>query len=219
VQVKILRLIYRIILLIAIFIGALSYFSKDIKEVVFNIDNTTVMAAASFPLVTIRTGGETINRLYGYSSNLDADLVRDSVIPLALDKAFEVVINQEDYIIKKLNYEVRDFKDNTLIESNSVSVFEENANYKTAKIKLKAELMPEKEYAVKITLITSESKKMYYYQRIKIYEDSHLGNKLSFIMNFHNSIMNKAAAELNFEAAAEYRDKMVELKNMLRDME
>ena len=31
--------------------------------------------------------------------------------------------------------------------------------------------------------------------------------------------MNKAATELNFEAAAEYRDKMIELKNMLRDME
>ena len=30
--------------------------------------------------------------------------------------------------------------------------------------------------------------------------------------------MQKAAAELNFEAAAEYRDKMVELKNMLRDL-
>ncbi len=30
--------------------------------------------------------------------------------------------------------------------------------------------------------------------------------------------MNHAAADLNFEAAAEYRDKMVELKNMLRDM-
>ena len=29
----------------------------------------------------------------------------------------------------------------------------------------------------------------------------------------------KAAAELNFEAAAEYRDKMVKLKNMLRDIE
>ena len=29
--------------------------------------------------------------------------------------------------------------------------------------------------------------------------------------------MQKAAADLNFEAAAEYRDKMVELKNMLRD--
>ena len=31
--------------------------------------------------------------------------------------------------------------------------------------------------------------------------------------------MKKAAADLNFEAAAEYRDKMVKLKNMLRDIE
>ena len=31
--------------------------------------------------------------------------------------------------------------------------------------------------------------------------------------------MKKAAAELNFEAAAEYRDKMVKLKNMLREIE
>jgi excinuclease ABC subunit B len=31
--------------------------------------------------------------------------------------------------------------------------------------------------------------------------------------------MKKAAAELNFEAAAEYRDKMVSLKNMLRDID
>ena len=30
--------------------------------------------------------------------------------------------------------------------------------------------------------------------------------------------MEKAAADLNFEAAAEYRDKMIELKNMLRDI-
>ena len=30
--------------------------------------------------------------------------------------------------------------------------------------------------------------------------------------------MQKAAADLNFEAAAEYRDKMIELKNMLRDL-
>ena len=30
--------------------------------------------------------------------------------------------------------------------------------------------------------------------------------------------MKKAAAELNFEAAAELRDRMIELKEMLRDM-
>jgi excinuclease ABC subunit B len=31
--------------------------------------------------------------------------------------------------------------------------------------------------------------------------------------------MEKAAAELNFEAAVELRDKMIELKNMLRDLD
>ena len=31
--------------------------------------------------------------------------------------------------------------------------------------------------------------------------------------------MQKAATDLNFEAAAEYRDRMIELKNMLSDME
>ena len=31
--------------------------------------------------------------------------------------------------------------------------------------------------------------------------------------------MQKAATELNFEAAAEYRDKMITLKNMLRDFD
>jgi hypothetical protein len=36
---------------------------------------------------------------------------------------------------------------------------------------------------------------MYFYQRIKIYEDSHLKDKLDFIMNFHNAIMNKSTAE------------------------
>ena len=30
--------------------------------------------------------------------------------------------------------------------------------------------------------------------------------------------MQQAAADLNFETAAELRDKMIELKNMLRDM-
>lgn len=190
-----LRYIYRAIILIAIFIAALSYFSKGIKEVVFDIDNTTTMEAATFPLVTIKTMNNTINLLHGYSSNLDANKVRESVTPLDPNQAFEVVINQENYDIKKLNYEVREFVGNALIESDSVSVFEENGNVKTAKIKLKAELSTVKEYALKITLITSESEKMYFYQRIKIYEDSHLQAKLDFIMQFHNAIMNKTTAE------------------------
>jgi hypothetical protein len=194
-EVKVLRLIYRVIILIAVFIISLSYFSRDIKEVVFDIDNTTTMEDATFPLVTIKTGTDTINLLHGYSSNIDANKVRDTVIPLGIDKVFEVLIDQKDYDIKKLNYEVREFVGDNLIESDTVSVFDETDDGISARVKLKADLKQEKEYAVKITLVTSESKKIYFYQRIKLYDNAYLNEKLSFVMNFHEAIMDKAAAE------------------------
>ncbi len=190
-----LKYIYRVIILIAVFIGALYYFSGDIKVVVFDVNNTTEMENATFPLVTIKSGVNNINLLHGYSTNLAANKLRESVIPLGMDKSFEVVINEENYDIKKLNYEVREFVGNTLIETDSVSVFEEDGKKKKAKVKLKAALLPEKEYAVKITLITSKSEKLYYYQRIKIYEKAFLEEKLKFILDFHDSIMDKTKAE------------------------
>ncbi|MDF2511462.1 MAG: putative rane protein [Herbinix sp.] len=190
-----LKQLYRIIILIIVFIASLYYFSRDIKEVVFNIDNTTKMEAVSYPLVTIKTGDTTINLLHGYSSNLDANKVRETVTPVNLDQTFEVLINEENYVIKKLNYEVREFSGNSLIESDSVSVFEEAGEQKTAKIKLKSQLQEEKEYAVKITLITSKSEKMYYFQRIKMYDNAHLKEKLDFVLDFHNSIMDKVKAD------------------------
>lgn len=190
-----LRLIYRVIILIAVFIISLSYFSRDIKEVVFDIDNTTTMEEATFPLVTVRAGTDTINLLHGYSSNIDSNKVRDTVIPLGIDKVFEVLIDEQDYDIKKLNYEVREFVGNNLIESDTVSVFDEINDVISARVKFKSDLKQEKEYAVKLTLVTSESKKIYFYQRIKIYDKAYLNEKLSFVMNFHEAIMDKAAAQ------------------------
>lgn len=187
--------IYRIIILLAVFIGALYYFSGDIKEVVFETDHTIEMARASFPLVTIREDGYEINLLHGYSTNLAANKLRETVIPLSTEKSFEVIIDQKDYDIKKLSYEVREFYDNALIENGSVSVFEEEGESKTAKIRLNSELLKEKEYAVKLTLISSDSSKMYYYQRVKIYDNHYLKEKLDFIMDFHASIMEKDRAQ------------------------
>lgn len=186
-----LKHIYRAIILIAIFIAALSYFSGDIKEVAFDIDNTTVMAETTFPLVTIKAGDKTINRLYGYSNNLDANKLREAVTPLNEEQTFEVLIDRKKYDIKKMNYEVREFVQNALIETGSVSVFEDEGEQIKAKIKLQSELTAKKEYAVKITLITSESKKMYFYHRIKKYKEPQLKEKLDFILQFHEALFNK----------------------------
>lgn len=189
-----LKQVYRILILIIVFIASILYFSRDIKEVVFDIKNTTTMEETTFPLVTIRSEGEELNRLYGYSSNLNANKIWEGVTPLSLDQSFEVIVNQESYDIKKLNYEVREFSDNKLIESESVSVFEENDGHKIAKLKIKTKLENDKDYAVKLTLITSESKKINYYQRVKTSENAYLGEKLSFVREFHNALKDKETA-------------------------
>lgn len=190
-----LKQVYRIIILIAVFIASIFYFSRDIKEVVFDINNITTMEETTFPVVTIRTEEEELNLLHGYSSNLDANKVWEGVTPLGTDQSFEVIIKQQEYEIKKLNYEVREFVGNKLVESDSVSVFEENGNEKSAKIKLKAELELDQDYAVKITLITSESKKMFFYQRVKRSENTNLSEKLDFVRSFHNALKYKDTAE------------------------
>ena len=124
--------------------ASLFYFSKDIKEVVFEVDNTTIMEEATFPLVTLKSGEEEINLLHGYSSNLNANKLREVVTPIGMDQSFEVIIDQKEYNIKKLNYEIREFIDNELVESDSVSVFDESEKGKTAKIKFRTELIPER---------------------------------------------------------------------------
>jgi hypothetical protein len=190
-----LKHVYRAIILIAIFVGALYYFSKDIKEVVFNVDNTTAMEEVTFPMVTIKVNDCRINMLHGYSSNIAANKIREAVTPLGTDQTFEVLFKNQKIKIKKINYEVREFVSNQLIENSSLSVFEKNGDYQSAKIKLNTPLTAAKEYAVKITLVTSKSEKIYYYHRVKVYEEAHVKDDIDFVLNFHNSVLDKKTAQ------------------------
>ncbi len=190
-----LKHIYRIIILVIIFVASLYYFGRDIKEVVFDINNTTSMEHATFPLVTFRTDETVINLLHGYSSNLDANSIREALTPIGMDQTYELMIDQKAYDIKKLNFELREFVGNELIEKGSVSVFDEDEGLKIAKIRLNTELQNDKEYAVKITLITGESRKIYYYHRIKKHYNTYLPEKIGFVMDFHEAIKDKDRAK------------------------
>ncbi|MDF2541933.1 MAG: putative rane protein [Herbinix sp.] len=190
-----LKYIYRVIILIGVFIASIFYFSRDIKEVVFDVDNTTIMENATFPLVTIKNSGMAMNLMHGYSNNLNANTIREAVTPLGPDQSLEIVIDQKENEIKKLIFELREFSDNTLLEEDTVSVFEEDENIKTASIKIKTQLTQEKEYALKVTLVTSESKKLYFYQRIKPFENAYVKEKLDFILDFHKALLKKSTAQ------------------------
>jgi hypothetical protein len=189
-----LKHVYRGIILVAVFIGALVYFQSNIGKEEVKETETIKMGNASFPVLYIKSKDHTINLMHGYSSNINAGLVRDSITPIDDDKTIEVLIDQNKNDIKKINYEVRGVSDDALVDSGSIAALEQNKNSKTAKIRLKAELEQGTEYALVITAVTDTSKKIHYYTRVKYIANAHVSENIDFIMNFHNSILDKKKA-------------------------
>lgn len=185
------KILYRVFILLCVFVGSFYYFSKDMKEEVPEIQQTIKMDDATFPTLTIRLGEKTFNLLHGYSNNLNANIVRESITPLDGEQSFEVIIDGKGNDVKRVIYELRNVSDNKLIETDTINALGKEENYKTARIKLKENLTDNIEYAVKITLITSESKKMNYYTRVKKVDGSHYSEKIDFVLDFHNSILDK----------------------------
>ncbi|BCN32808.1 cysteine peptidase family C39 domain-containing protein [Anaeromicropila herbilytica] len=189
-----LKHVYRVIILVTVFIGALVYFESNIQGESVKKTKTIKMSEETFPILSIQSGDEVINQLHGYSSNIEANLIRESITPIGEERTLEAILDEKNYDIKKINYEVSEISDNKLLDSGSIAALEKNKGKKLAKIRLKAELERNTEYSLEITAVTNTSKKIHYYTRIKYIENSHLKENLDFIMNFHNSILDKKKA-------------------------
>lgn len=186
------RRLYKILFLIAIFCVSLWFFGSNMDEVVFDIEVQTVeMKAATLPTMTVITGEEEINLLHGYSSNLDVLLNRENVIPIGTDKTFFLKIDEQESVVRRLKYELVDVATGDEVDSGTFSAFDTEGEGKQVKIKLKADLKKDSEYAIKVTLITSQSKRIYYDFRIKMLDKAYLTEKLDFILDFHTKTMSE----------------------------
>lgn len=186
------RRLYKILFLIAVFCVSLWFFGSNMDEVVFDIEVQTVeMKAATLPTMTVITGEEEINLLHGYSSNLDVLLNRENVIPIGTDKTFFLKIDERESVVRRLKYELVDVTTGDEVDSGTFSAFDTEGEGKQVKIKLKADLKKESEYAMKVTLITSQSKRIYYDFRIKMFDKAYLTEKLDFILDFHAKTMSE----------------------------
>ena len=186
------RHIYRILFLVAVFGVSLWFFGSQMDEIIFDTNVQTVeMKSATLPTMTVVTGEEEINLLHGYSSNLDTLLNRENIIPIGTDKTFFLRIDEHESIVRRLKYEVMDASSGDMVDSGTISAFDSETEEKQVKIKLKADIRKEEEYAVKVTLITSQSKRIYYDFRIKMFDKAYLSEKLDFILDFHTKLMSQ----------------------------
>lgn len=190
------KLIYRILILLAIFLGSLTYFGMNMEEQIFHLETKTMeMENATLPYVTLFTEGQEINLLHGYCSGLDVLTVRESITPISSSQDLAVLITEKENLVKKLKYEVIAVEDGNTLEEGSCLVFDKEQDYKVARIKFKETLNKDTEYVLRITLITDQSKRIYYYTRIKVMDNFYLKEKLAFISEFHDATFDKEKAD------------------------
>ena len=199
-------LIIRLLLLVGVFFAALWYFSGHYLTIrnFRNVTNVTTMAESSIPYISIVTQDREINRLIGYTSNLDWELNRETITPISSDKTFTLKIYENKLVAKKLKYELFDVSTGALLETVTVNSLNETEfeDCKSTKVNIKADLARGTEYSVKITLVTSDSRRIYYYTRVKLYEKGYVPEKIDYAVWFRDSLIekkNQAQIEKNLE--------------------
>ncbi len=182
----------KIVYLIAVFVAALLFFGSKMTETLSDEQvELTEIQGCKLPLVSFECNGAEVNRLYGYTSALDTLSVRENFISLEQDNAINLVITERETNVRKLLYNVYDTFDGERVAHGEVNAFDYTETGKKARIKLDHDMVYSREYAAEVVLITSESRRIYYYFRFKQYDNAYFNEKIKFILDFSNKTREK----------------------------
>ena len=174
----------RILILLGIFIGSIYFFGSNMDEAMFGTIKTAEMSEAELPTIELQSDGVTVNRLYGYTSAIDAFTIRENMIAVESEQTVELLINENETDVRKLHYEVLDVDTKEEIAEGTINAFDKVEEQKKARLKIAEKMESGKEYVVEVMLVDSESRRIYYYFRVKQYEDSYFAEKVEFIRSF-----------------------------------
>lgn len=189
----------KIMILLGIFLGAIWFFGSNMDEAMFGSIKTAQMEEATLPTITLRSDGVTVNKLYGYTLALNACSVRENLVAVENDRTIELLIEENKTDVRKLTYKVYDVNTKAEVAKNTVSAFDKEEDRKKARLKIDSPLESGKEYAVELMLVDSKSRRIYYYFRVKSYENSEFAEKAEFIRT-----ISEWAREKNYNAIIPY---------------
>lgn len=186
------KFIYKIIFLVLLFCGSVYFMSKNIREISVNEDKLITMPEAHLPVISLESQGFKMNLLHGYSSNLSDEQFRENVTPVDMEKELSIHITEYETPVIRLKYEIRDVETGKLLENKSINALNTEEDEKYTKIKLSCPMVQGEEYTAKITLTTEQGRKVYYYTRLKYYEEeTAIKKKLDFVQSIHEATLKK----------------------------
>ena len=115
--------IIKAIVLSVIFFVAVAIFSIVTNQV--NEDLTTEMADASLPVLSLYSDNTEINELHGYTEEMDAAFMRDTITPITDDRILPVKITTYFKTIDGISYEIRSLDGERLVADAQVEEFKQ----------------------------------------------------------------------------------------------
>lgn len=174
----------KFLILLGVFIGSIYFFGSNMDEAMFGSVKTAAMEPAKLPTIELQSDGVAVNNLYGYTSAIDVFSIRENLVAVESEQTVELLINENGTDVRKLHYEVLDVNTKNEIAEGTINAFDKVEEQKKARIKIANKMESGKEYAVEVMLVDSESRRIYYYFRVKYYQDCQFAEKVEFIRSF-----------------------------------
>ena len=196
----------KILVLLAVFIASIYFFGSNMDEVMFGTLTNTIMAAeAELPTVEIISDGVTVNQLYGYTSAIDLFSLRENLVAIQENQTFELLIQENETDVRKLHYKIKSVDTKEEIAEGTINAFNTEEGQKKARIKIANQLNTGEEYAVEVMLVNSESRRIYYYFRMKYYPDCYFEEKVSFMKELSSWTIEKKEDSLSKYMESTYK--------------
>lgn len=162
-----------------------------------NIDMTAEIASATYPAITTVVDGMEVNTLHGYTNEMQAQFMRDTITPLNEDRKLTIYIENSDIDIKNISYEVRSLDTTRLVEDNQITEYAQEDGRIRAEIPIKDLIDKDTEYILTIVLHHGNDRTIGYYTRIIWAEEQHVKEQIQFAKDLQSKIYdrNKANSE------------------------
>lgn len=170
-----------------IFIFSMIIFGKLTNHT--NEDLTTEMEEATLPVISLYENGTEINQLHGYSTEMNAAYMRDTITPIDSSRLLPITIQTYQTAVDTISYEIRSLDAKRLIANAEVDSYEKRKGKITAQLEIQNLLEAGEEYLLIIRL-ESGSQSIYYYTRILEPVDCYVDECMEFVLDFHEKTFN-----------------------------
>ena len=130
--------------LVVVFFAALIGFSLMTNQT--NKDLTTDMANATLPMIDLYTGTQKINELHGYTVQMDASYMRDTITPVGTDMKVPATIQTFGTDVDAISYKIRSMDGKDLIAEAAITDYTENGGLISMQIPIQNLIKEGQEY-------------------------------------------------------------------------